>query len=305
MPVKNDSDVEVTDEIEDNGKPVEQDDETVDEPSEIPDQDIDGTITDEDETVENDSEGVDEDSDDDEMGDEEQNDTDITPLKKILYYNFNNGDTTDQSGNGNNGIKSNVTFAQDRFGAANKSIRFNGENTKVSVEKSKFPIDMKSTTFSAWVKVDDVVCQSSNICNGYILINGNDYHADSFGIGIHKPLQTDDISKASVFAMAYKTGSVKSAQTEEGLFTDKAWHHIVGVMEGMTAKIYVDGVEKAAKEVVTVPLENSDLPVWIGAQMRQGYYYFFKGDMDDVSVFNRAMNSDEVKALYDAEKDFR
>src|SRR3989344_5085329 len=77
--------------------------------------------------------------------------------------------------------------------------------------------------------------------------------------------------------------------------TANAWHHIIGVYDGSTKKIYVDGVEKNSA------FRNGNLntytsPLRIGANGALGE--LFKGYIDEVRVFDRALTPSEVTELY-------
>jgi hypothetical protein len=77
------------------------------------------------------------------------------------------------------------------------------------------------------------------------------------------------------------------------------WNHLLATYNGQHAKVYINGemeVQVAANEKIGV----NNNPVTIGAT---GYDVdYFKGSIDDVRIYNRALSAEEVKALYDLEK---
>ena len=75
------------------------------------------------------------------------------------------------------------------------------------------------------------------------------------------------------------------------------WTPVLQTWDGKTLKLYMNGVMDAQTKVAG-PLATGDSPVIIG---KLGVYAF-KGSMDDVRIYNRALSDDEVKALYDLEK---
>ena len=77
--------------------------------------------------------------------------------------------------------------------------------------------------------------------------------------------------------------------------TANAWHHIIGVYDGATKKIYVDGVEKNNANRIG-NLNTYTSPLRIGANGALGE--LFKGYIDDVRVYNRALTPSEVTELY-------
>lgn len=74
------------------------------------------------------------------------------------------------------------------------------------------------------------------------------------------------------------------------------WVQVVGTFDRGTARIYVDGVERASKSLGhTRKLITNDNYLWIGG--REGSTVPFKGMMDDIQFFNRALNAEQVRQL--------
>ncbi len=83
---------------------------------------------------------------------------------------------------------------------------------------------------------------------------------------------------------------------------DGQWHHIVGVWpgDGTPATLYVDGGIDAVSGTLTgtINTEGND-PVTIGAQINNGNLgRQWKGQIDEVRLYDRALNSTEVADLY-------
>jgi hypothetical protein len=80
------------------------------------------------------------------------------------------------------------------------------------------------------------------------------------------------------------------------------WHHVAGVRQNGWIKMYIDGVE------ATVPVDNLNTHDGVFSNLQIGGSYCagsgktFKGIIDEVYIFNRALSADEVKALYLAGK---
>ena len=71
------------------------------------------------------------------------------------------------------------------------------------------------------------------------------------------------------------------------------WHHIVGTYDRRTARIYIDGKLDNTK-VFGGKLEHNDEHFWIGRR-RPRPTRAFKGIIDEVRVYNRALNDAEIK----------
>ncbi|MDB5149796.1 MAG: hypothetical protein JWQ57_3816, partial [Mucilaginibacter sp.] len=73
----------------------------------------------------------------------------------IAYYPFG-VNTTDVSGNGNNGVGYNLTQVADRFGNANSAYYFNGINSYIVVkDKQTLRLSHTDFTITSWVKLDE------------------------------------------------------------------------------------------------------------------------------------------------------
>jgi Concanavalin A-like lectin/glucanases superfamily/Bacterial Ig domain len=81
-------------------------------------------------------------------------------------------------------------------------------------------------------------------------------------------------------------------------FNDNRWHHVVFVVDASGGRLFVDGVQKAARAWTGTPG-----PTTTTQDLRFGQYpwtgpLFFSGALDDVRLYNRALASDEIAGLY-------
>jgi hypothetical protein len=76
---------------------------------------------------------------------------------------------------------------------------------------------------------------------------------------------------------------------------DIKWHMATMVFEefSSTLKAYIDG-ELIESKVFSSKPYNNNYDLWIG----QGDNDYFNGLIDDLRIYNRALNEDEIKALY-------
>lgn len=90
-------------------------------------------------------------------------------------------------------------------------------------------------------------------------------------------------------------------QVTAPLPTAKLWHHVAGTYDGATMKLYLDGIE-VGSQAATGLIQTSRDPLFIGCKSDQvdptvhpGDY--FTGLIDDVWIYNYALNRDEIIAL--------
>jgi len=82
---------------------------------------------------------------------------------------------------------------------------------------------------------------------------------------------------------------------------DNKWHHIVGTYDGKTVRLFVDG-DEIGQGISTSIKINYNLPttnnLFIGAYRGTcGNSNFFKGYIDNVAIWNRALDHSEIKSL--------
>lgn len=89
---------------------------------------------------------------------------------------------------------------------------------------------------------------------------------------------------------------------------DGRWHHIAGVARRLPPtpfQLYIDGVLDPAPSN-NVPLANLDVAdaLWLGRHHKNGRVtrddIYFKGDVDELAIFHRALTASEVQAIHRA-----
>jgi hypothetical protein len=81
----------------------------------------------------------------------------------------------------------------------------------------------------------------------------------------------------------------------ETVITDSNWHHIGFVRSGASRMLYVDGV--LAAEDVQNNLAGSSNGLYIGAGKNLEAGTFFSGLIDDVRIYNVALNAEQIAAM--------
>lgn len=75
------------------------------------------------------------------------------------------------------------------------------------------------------------------------------------------------------------------------------WHHYAGTYESSTGdvKVYIDGVLVHTMALTPGALQEATVPVWMGRDSTKERY--FEGGLDEVRVYDYALDADEVLAL--------
>jgi hypothetical protein len=205
-----------------------------------------------------------------------------------VYHLDGSGD--DSSGNGLNALPqgSPEGIADGRFGTA---FRFGDSNDAFAVAANPL-LQPASVTLVAWVRsatvpgtVQSIVSQGGQFqCAhaSYSLYTGGG--ADLPGVRFY-------IWNGSVAVVT---------DPAPGTMWDGAWHQVVGTYDGAFTRLYLDRAEVSAKPVsgpIAYGLTSNDFQ--IGNAPPSGCFEntSFRGDIDEVSVYDRALSPAEISAL--------
>ena len=238
----------------------------------------------------------------------------------VAYFPFN-GNAEDASGQGHETEVIGARLTADRFGQEERAYLFDGKQDFIDVKSvilSKNFYDKPSShAISVWVAID------GSAPDGELVILSDEYGSScdhKYRIMIKK---TGGMLQPSYDY--YSTGRVGAGDPyrrgrrgllgESRPFVNGQWHHLMAVYDlkkGIMC-FYVDG-----KEEKTLPIFSANgSPIWtrlpnpssIGALRgctsftpAPGLRNYFKGKIDDIRIYNRALSAKEVKALYDLEK---
>jgi hypothetical protein len=206
----------------------------------------------------------------------------VVPTDFVGYWTLDetNGTTAnDSSGNGNNGSVTGATWSSN--GQVNGCLNFNGTGNYVQVRNTV----SNDFSVSFWVKTTQTGgtgqwWQGRGLVDGFVSANTNDFgtalSGSNFAFGVGNP-DTTLVSTTSI--------------------NDGAWHQCVATREQISGALnmYVDGILQATGAGNTNSLGASG-NLRFGS--RQTGVNFLNGSLDDVRLYNRALGSNEVAALY-------
>ncbi len=209
----------------------------------------------------------------------------------VAYYPFT-GNAQDASGNNLNGTVFEAGLTNDRFGTPNSAYSFDGINDYIQIpDNDKLDIGTSDYSMVAWIKTTNTVGNgrifskgSYNCITGYMLRTGGGDAGYTF---------VENAGPAGCFFQV----------TGERKINDGQWHQIVAAVDrDQSVIIYVDGIaDKVFANQSPASLANN-LPALIGISHPGAPLEPFKGDIDDVRIYNRALSECEAKDLYDREK---
>jgi uncharacterized protein (TIGR02145 family) len=208
----------------------------------------------------------------------------------VAYYPFN-GNANDESGNGHNGTVNGATLATDRFGNHDRAYFFNGQGNFISV--NEFNVPSNTTTITCWVKPLSAV----GIQNFF------SKHNDSGDVEVL--IRSIDNKYAIEWTIG---GTYFTLSDYNGQFTIDLNHPrfdlLVLLYDGEQVRFYINNTLIASKNI-SGQIANNRVPMIFGkyAGNYTGITEYFTGVLDDIRIYNRALNSAELLALYNEEDD--
>ena len=198
------------------------------------------------------------------------------PNDLILWITFE-GNADDSSLLGNNGT---VTGSLDYNSVDKKegsySAYFDGVSDYVTFPNESDYDLVDAMTLVAWVKRDGS-WPSPGTC--YITKGGSGWQLNR--------RWNLDVSNFSV------PGQACQGTTD---MTDDAWHHVIGTYDGSTLKLYIDGTLENSESWAS-DIGTNDYNATIGGN-EQWPAQVFKGLIDDVRIYDAALNSTDVNNIY-------
>lgn len=189
----------------------------------------------------------------------------------------------DFSGNQNNGVLGTTT----RVSATSSCpisfcASFNGTSSSLTVPDNATLDIAGQFTLAAWVRWG----QFKNY--GIIAQKGTGADANVMNYGI-----VSSVGNQITGSISTATTSNSVSYTSASILSTNAWHHIAFVADGSTLTLYVDGVSRATQQQLIQPRANTN-PFLISSPYSS---YSFDGAIDDVRLYNRALNTNEINAL--------
>lgn len=220
--------------------------------------------------------------------------TSACPATLVGYWALNETSGTtahDSSGNGNTGIlQLGPSWDTGKFGGG---LTLNGEGQIISVaDASNIPVGNSPYTISAWFK------STTPSIGGFA------------GWGLYN---TEDADVVNAFRFAgpgdcpndngldnYWWGDDFIACAPDGVnLFDGDWHQVIAEYDGTERKMYIDG-QLIGTNTPNNPNNVSDASnLTIGAT-DAFYGEFFNGTLDEVRIYNAALDDDEIAASYNS-----
>ncbi|MFM2266326.1 MAG: hypothetical protein RLZ77_1746, partial [Bacteroidota bacterium] len=207
----------------------------------------------------------------------------------VGYWPFN-GNANDESGNAHNGTNNGATLTSDRFGNANSAYNFDGFNDFIQLQ---IPSLDNSISIGFWAYDEGGYPNtysinpryvSSEFCNGGFALVNNVNNSPN-GIFFSRNRGT---SSADIFSNVLPSYLVNQ--------------HIVFTYNGTVGKFYINGnlvssISNSGNITTSANLYFGKSGCSPSPQMADA----FKGKIDDIGIWNRALTQEEIVGLFNAQ----
>jgi gliding motility-associated-like protein len=198
------------------------------------------------------------------------------------------GNANDVSGNGNNGTVNGATLTADRFGNMNNSYIFNGVSNKIEIPATS-AFDVLQFTISYWLN-------TNSSANQHLVSKSNWSNAASemFCTYLTSSQICFEVKKNSSCVGGNGWNKVSSNLPSNFLSN---WHLLTYSYDGTNMKFYLNGTLLNSSTLI------GPIDLCSGGQLKIGAWWsshtlYYSGKIDDMSFWNRALNSQEIQQLY-------
>jgi hypothetical protein len=209
----------------------------------------------------------------------------------IACLPFDGGQAIDASGNNNHGRVVGAVPTTDRYGRPNAALIFNGKDNYVIVDTLRGIAPGNSPkSISGWFR-----CEHFNKYLQMLFGFGTTEGSYNFQIGVGPlggGLDTPYVFRVNGWGDSYdwRTG-IPAIR-----FFDGQWHHCVLSYDGTAMRLYFDG--SLAQQTLDFHYNTPTVPVLVIGNEIDLNEWEFDGALDDIRIFNRAIDANEVKLLF-------
>jgi hypothetical protein len=214
----------------------------------------------------------------------------VTPPSGVAYWWPGEGNALDIWGGNNGTLQGGVTFTHGEVGQA-----FNLDGASGFVSTSTLISNPQTFSLSLWFRTATT--------NGGVLIS-----FDSSQVSVEDGSKFDrNIYLDDTGALHFGVWNSGPQQIDSAAgYNDSNWHQVVGSLSASTGlSLYVDGVLAGNNPAVTDAWETYNGYWRFGEDNLNNWPYqpashYFQGQIDEVAIFNTALSSSNVAAIYAA-----
>lgn len=217
----------------------------------------------------------------------------------VAYYPFT-GNAGDSSINNNNPFFNNASLTKDRFGKNNSAYYFNGVNNQMIIANHPSLNFVNKMSICLWMKP---MGYYKGRCYNNVLINKGYTDAPWGNQGNYNIRFSDYVNGCNPIladtTKEYLYGPTGGVCTNQNIQTNR-WYFVVFTTNGTTTKTYINNkLSNISAHPNGQTFTNSSF-LQLGAFGDSIYPYWFNGVLDDIRIYNRALDDFEIQLLYNS-----
>src|SRR5882762_8022092 len=220
----------------------------------------------------------------------------LAPPPGLVGWWPGEGNGNDIAGTNNGVLQGGATASAP--GEVGQAFSFNGTNNFVQIPDSPV-LRPANLTIETWVRfsaLDSAGSGGSAAGDQYIVFKQNTRSGDFEGFDLSKTR----VAGGDVFRFLVSSATAQLAEIHSAtLLATGVWYHVAAVRGSNFTQIYVNGrLERQTN--VAFAQDYGSLPVFFGSSGQSFWDHKLKGNLDEVSLYNRALSSNEIAAVFAA-----
>jgi hypothetical protein len=197
----------------------------------------------------------------------------------------------------NNGVLEGGATATNT-GYVGQAFSFDGTNAFVEIPDAP-ALDPTNLTVEAWVlfhSLDSPALGGSPMGEQYIIFKQNTRSTGFEGYYIGK--ERGSSGDYFVFTVTSAAGQTEEVDSSTPIVTN-TWYHVAAVRGSNYIQLYVNGAF-IGQSAATAPQDYGTEPLFFGTSGVSSWDHKLNGRLDEVTLYNRALGSNEIAAIYAA-----
>ncbi|MDM1299076.1 T9SS type A sorting domain-containing protein [Empedobacter falsenii] len=194
------------------------------------------------------------------------------------------GNGNDTSGNSNHLVVNNTILTKDRFNIENNAYYFNGKDSNLVASVSNLPVGNSKRSITGWFLCDFNAFEKYDVLD-FTLFDYGDFN-----------------NRGRVAMSLYQKGYIQLSYDKDNFiydsnnsYNDNRWHFFALTYDGSELRTYIDDkLIFNVKYDLNTSSNNSKFNIGKNINDKD----FFLGSIDDISIYNEALNESEIKLLF-------
>jgi uncharacterized repeat protein (TIGR02543 family) len=206
------------------------------------------------------------------------------------------GNADDTEGSHNGSASSGVSYV---IGEVGRAFKFDGAHDFVAIPNSSDLDTPTAFTIEFWMRADSDN-NLNNCCQGLV---ASDYYGVVIGGGDSQRVGVDAFISTTSGADWATTGDANGGGA---VVTPGVWHHVAATYNGSQLQLFIDGQAWGVPNLHSGPVSPMQTGSFIGFGSESGRTScpscttsrFFKGQLDEVAIYSRALTTNEIHSIY-------